>query len=47
MYSRSNDYFRNGAIILIIKPTEVDGFDISDDYFDWKPEPSQSVIIRH
>ena len=47
MYSSSNDYFINGAIMLIIKPFEVDSSNISDDYIHWKPQPSQLVIIKH
>ena len=36
-----------GAVMLIIKPIEVDNINISDHFIDWKPGLLRLAIERH
>ena len=36
-YGKKKKLIKNGAVMLIIKPLEVDNINISDHFIDWKP----------
>ena len=44
MHSRSEHFFIQGAVMLIIKPIAVENVDISNHFNDWKPESSKFVL---
>ena len=44
MYSRSNQFFIQYAVMLIIKPIAVDNVDISHHFIDWNPEALKLAI---
>ena len=37
MHSRSSNYFEKGSIMLIFRPLEVEGKEVTG-FVDWKPE---------
>ena len=46
MCSKSSDFFIQGALMLIIKPIEVDNDDrISHHFIDWNPEETIMLAI--
>lgn len=47
MHSRSNNFFIQDAVMLVIKPIAVENVDISDAFkYDWKPESSKLVFDK-
>ena len=44
MHSRSDRFFIQGAVMLIVKPIAVENVDISGHFDDWKPESSKLVL---
>lgn len=45
MHSRANKYFEDGSVMLILRPLEVQGKDISKIFFEWEPESSKYVLL--
>ena len=45
MHSRSNDFFIQDAVMLIVKPIKVDDVDISRRFIDWNPEAITLAIF--
>lgn len=38
MHSRAGIYFTDGSVMLILRPLEVQGKNVSDNFLKWEPE---------
>ena len=46
-YGEKNDLIVENAVMLIVKPLNVDNIDVSDHFIDWKPGLLRLAIKRH
>ena len=41
MHSRARLYFEDGSVMLIVRPLEVEGKNVSGTFLEWKPESQE------
>ena len=41
MHSRACKYFEEGSVMVILRPLEVQGKDISKSFIEWEPESTK------
>ena len=41
MHSRAQLYFEDGSVMLIVRPLEVEGKNVSGIFLEWKPESQE------